>query len=70
MIINRSRPIEYCLMTAMACVAIFSFADMGFLKIFKDPSSMQVSNSWVASRPTPPIIAIHRSNAEVSNAMD
>lgn len=69
MIINRSMPIEYCLVAAMACIAIFSFADMGFLKMFKDSPSTHVSDSW-AARPMPAVIAVHRSNADVSNAMD
>ena len=66
---SRSNPIEYCLVAAMACVAIFSFMDMGFLKLLEHPSAEQISEPW-ASVPVPSLIAVRRSNPEVSNAMD
>ena len=70
MINSRSTPIEYCLVAAMICVAIFSFTEMGFLKMFNDPSSTEVGDSWAASRPMPSVIAVHRSHADVSNVMN
>jgi len=61
MIKIRLKPIEYCLVAAMACVAIFSFTDMGFLKLLEQPSAEQMIESW-ASGPVPSIIVAHRSN--------
>jgi hypothetical protein len=46
MIKIRLKPIEYCLVAAMACVAIFSFTDMGFLKLLEHPSAEQIIESW------------------------